>query len=63
MGVGLYCCHNPGVTSNANISGAAAGTMLNIFPEIELQRLTNSEGASDIRTIEISIVHLVTPLT
>jgi hypothetical protein len=35
---------------------------LNIFPGIERQRSTDSEGASDIKTIEIATVHLATPL-
>jgi hypothetical protein len=35
---------------------------LNIFPRIERKRLAYSEGASEIRTIEIVVVHLVTPL-
>ena len=38
------------------------GMNLNIFPGIEQQRLADSEGASDIRTIEIATLHLETPL-
>jgi hypothetical protein len=53
---------NPGVTSDANISGAVAGDEVEDFPWVERQRSTDSEGASEIRIIQIAIVHLETPL-
>jgi hypothetical protein len=53
---------NPGVTSDANISGAVAGDEVEDFPWAERQRSTDSEGASEIRIIQIATVHLATPL-
>jgi hypothetical protein len=50
------------VTSVANISGTVAGDEVEDFPWAERQRLADSEGASDIRTIKIVVVHLMTPL-
>jgi hypothetical protein len=40
------------VTSTANISGTVVEDELNIFPRIEPQQDFDSEGASDIITIE-----------
>jgi hypothetical protein len=62
MGVRLCSCCNPGVTSIGNISGAIVGDKVEDFPWAERQRLTDFEGASDIRIIKISTVHLATPL-
>jgi hypothetical protein len=50
------------VTSDANISGAVAGDEVEDFPWAERQRSTDSEGASEIRIIQIATVHLATPL-
>ena len=53
---------NPGVTSDTNISGAVAGDEVEYFPWAGRQRSIDSEGASEIRIIQISTVHLATPL-
>jgi hypothetical protein len=53
---------NPGVTSDANISGAVTGDEVEDFPWAERQRSVDSEGASEIRIIQIATVHLATPL-
>jgi hypothetical protein len=53
---------NLGVTFDANISGAVVGDEVEDFPWAEQQRLADSEGASNIITIEIATVHLATSL-
>jgi hypothetical protein len=50
------------VNSIANISGTVARDEVEDFPWAERQRSTDSEGALDIRIINIASVHLATPL-
>ena len=50
------------MTSDANISGTVAGDKVEDFPWAERQRSTDSEGASEIKIIQIATVHLATPL-
>jgi hypothetical protein len=50
------------VTSIANIFGTIAEDEVEYFPWAERQRSTDSKGASEIRIIQITTVHLETPL-